>query len=236
MIELFYFVSPNARKIHMALEELGLPYEIRWVDITKGEQFDPGFLAVNPNGKIPAIVDHDGLGGGGPVALFESAAILLYLAEKTGRLLPADPAARWEAICWTVWQVANQGPGLGQAGHFTTYAPNAGVVHDYAQRRFGAEAQRVYQVLEDRLTGREYLAGDEFSIADIACFPWTRLGKGHGISLSDYPAVAAWSERISARPCAKAKAQDLRDGCVKNFQYTPEQWRTLFRVTPEPER
>lgn len=233
MIELFYFVSPNARKIHMALEELGLPYEVRWVDITKGEQFDPGFLRVNPNGKIPAIVDHDGPGGR-PIALFESAAILMYLAEKTGRLLPADPAARWEAICWTVWQVANQGPGLGQAGHFTTYAPNAGVVHDYAQRRFAAEAQRVYQVLEDRLSGREYIV-DEFSIADIACFPWTRLGKGHGITLADYPAVAAWSERVSARPSARVKAQDLREENVKDFRYTPEQWKVLFRVTPEPE-
>ena len=235
MIDLFYFVSPNARKILMALEELGLPYEVRWVDITKGDQFDPGFLAVNPNGKIPAIVDHDGPDGR-PIALFESAAILLYLAEKTGRLLPADPAARWEAICWTVWQVANQGPGLGQAGHFTTYAPNAGVQHDYAQRRFAAEAQRVYQVLEQRLGDRPHLAGDEFSIADIACFPWTRLGKGHGIDLADYPAVAEWSARISARPCARAKVEDRRADNVKNFQYTPEQWKVLFRVTPEPER
>ncbi len=232
MIELFYFVSPNARKIHMALEELGLPYEIRWVDITRGEQFDPGFLRVNPNGKIPAIVDHDGPGGR-PIALFESAAILLYLAEKTGRLLPSDPTDRWEAICWTVWQVANQGPALGQAGHFTTYAPNAGIVDDYAQRRFRAEAQRVYQVLETRLSGRDHIAG-EFSIADIACFPWTRLGKGHGIALSEYPAVAAWSERISARPSARAKVQDLRDEDAKNFRYTPEQWKVLFRVSPEP--
>lgn len=241
MIELFYFVSPNARKIHMALEELGLPYEIRWVDITRGDQFDPGFLTVNPNGKIPAIVDHDGPDGR-PIAVFESAAILLYLAEKTGRLLPSGPADRWEAICWTVWQVANQGPGLGQAGHFTTYAPNAGVVDDYAQRRFAAEAQRVYQVLQDRLADREYLAGTgagEFSIADLACFPWTRLGKGHGIALSDYPAVAAWSERISARPSARAKVEDLREENVKNFRYTPEQWDVLFRVSPttsDPER
>ena len=232
MIELFYFVSPNARKIHMALEELGLPYEIRWVDITKGDQFDPDFLRINPNNKIPAIVDHDGPDGA-PIALFESAAILLYLAEKTGRLLPADPAARWEAICWTIWQVANQGPGLGQATHFTTYAPDHGQVVEYAQRRFAAEAARVYRVLDDRLAGRDFIAG-EFSIADLACFPWTRLGKGQGITLADYPAVHAWSERIAARPSARAHAPDRRDEDAKSFRYTPEQFRLLFGVDPRP--
>ncbi len=235
MIELFYFVSPNARKIHMALEELGLAYELRWVDITRGDQFDPDYLRVNPNGKIPAIIDHDGPGGR-PIALFESAAILQYLAEKTGRLLPADPADRWEAICWTIWQVANQGPGLGQAAHFFTYAPRAGHVVEYAQGRYGAEAQRVYRVLDERLTGRTYVAGDEFSIADIACFPWTRMAKGHSITLSDYPAVEAWSERIAARPSAQAKVEDRRDEDAKNFHYTAEQWQVLFPTSSDPER
>ncbi len=233
MIELFYFVTPNARKILMALEELGLPYQVRWVDITRGDQFDPEYLKVNPNGKIPAIVDHEGPGDG-PIALFESAAILLYLAEKTGRLLPSDPAARWEAVCWTVWQVANQGPGLGEATHFTTYAPDDGHVVEYAQRRFDAEAQRLYGLLEERLTGREYLAGPdggEFSIADIACFPWTRVGKGHGIRLADYPAVQAWSDRIAVRPSARAKAEDRRDQSTRNFRYTREQRDVLFRTT-----
>ena len=233
MIELFYFVTPNARKILMALEELGLPYQVRWVDITRGDQFDPEYLKVNPNGKIPAIVDHEGPGDG-PIALFESAAILLYLAEKTGRLLPSDPAARWEAVCWTVWQVANQGPGLGEATHFTTYAPDDGHVVEYAQRRFDAEAQRLYGLLEERLTGREYLAGPdggEFSIADIACFPWTRVGKGHGIRLADYPAVQAWSDRIAVRLSARAKAEDRRDQSTRNFRYTREQRDVLFRTT-----
>jgi GSH-dependent disulfide-bond oxidoreductase len=236
VIDLFYFVSPNARKIHMALEELGLPYEIRWVDITRGEQFDPDYLLVNPNGKIPAIVDEDGPGGRS-IALFESGAILLYLADKAGGLLPTGPAARWEATCWVFWQVANQGPGLGQASHFVSYAPNAGIEDSYARQRYVTEAGRCYQVLEDRLGDREYLAGagaGEFSVADIACFPWTRLSKGHGIALSDYPAVAAWSERIAARPSAKAKVEDRRDENVKNFRYTPEQWDVLFRVRPTP--
>lgn len=236
MIELFYFVSPNARKVHMALEELGLPYELRWTDITKGDQFEPDFLLVNPNGKIPAIVDHDGPGGR-PIALFESAAILLYLAEKAGGLLPADPAGRWEAICWTVWQVANQGPGLGQATHFTTYAPDAGHEVEYARQRFAAEAARVYRVLEERLAGRDYLAGPgagEFSIADIACFPWTRLGRGHGVALADYPAVAAWSGRIAERPSARAKAVDRRSEDVKNFRYNAEQRAVLFPTNANP--
>lgn len=228
MIELFYFVSPNARKIQMALDELGLPYEIRWVDITEGEQFDPAFVRVNPNSKIPAIVDHDGPGGA-PLALFESGAILHYLAEKTGRLLPADPATRWEATCWVFWQVANQGPNCGQAAHFCTYAPGAGIHDDYARTRYVREAGRCYQVLEDRLADREYLAG-EFSIADLACFPWTRLGRGHGIALTDYPAVREWSDRIAARPSARVKVTDRRDEDVKALRYSPEQYETLFGI------
>ena len=235
MIELFFFVSPNARKIHMALEELGLPYEVRWVDITRGDQFEPDFLRVNPNGKIPAIVDHDGPGGE-PVALFESAAILLYLAEKTGALLPSDPGARWEAICWTVWQAANQGPGLGQATHFLTYAPDGGHVDPYAQDRFRAEAQRVYRVLDERLTGREYLAGEQFSIADIACFPWTRLSRHHGIAVADHPHVAAWSERIASRPSARAEIEDRRDEATRRFRYTAEQRAVLFPTAPAQDR
>ena len=235
MIELFTFVSPNGRKIHMALEELGLPYEVRWVDITRGDQFEPGFLRVNPNGKIPAIVDHDGPGGA-PVTLFESAAILLYLAEKTGALLPVDPVGRWEAICWTVWQVANQGPGLGQATHFLQYAPDGGHVDPYAQDRFRAEAGRVYRVLDDRLAGREYLVGDEFSIADIACFPWTRLARHHGVTVTDHPHVAAWSDRIAARPSAKAKIEDRRDEATRRFEYTAEQRAVLFPTAPDPDR
>jgi GSH-dependent disulfide-bond oxidoreductase len=231
MIDLFFYVSPNARKIHMALEELGLPYEIRWTDISKGEQFEPDYLRINPNGKIPAIVDHDGPGGR-PIALFESGAILLYLAEKTGRLLPADAAARWEATCWVFWQVANQGPGLGNATHFVNYAPNAGIEDDYARRRYVTEAQRCYQVLETRLAEHSYLAGGEFSVADIACFPWTRLSKGQGLALADYPAVAEWSERIAARPSARVKVDDRRSEDLKNFRYTPEQFALLFRVDP----
>lgn len=237
MIDFYYFTSPNSRKVLIALEECGLPYEIRWTDITRGDQFRPEFVAVNPNSKVPAIVDRHGPGGR-PLRLFESAAILLYLADKTGRLLPTDPAARWEAICWTVWQVANQGPGAGQAGHFLNYAPDVdepghAAAYDYPRRRYGAEVARCYRMLEDRLTGRDYLVDDQLTIADIACFPWTRVAKGHGIDLADYPAVQGWSDRIATRPSATVKVEDRRSEDVKNFRYTEEQRAVLFRTEPE---
>ena len=199
MIELFYYTSPNARKIVIALEELGLPYETRWVDLSHGDQHTPDFQRINPNGKIPAIIDHDGPAG--PLTLFESGAILEYLAEKTGRLLPADPARRWQARCWVFWQVANQGPMLGQAAHFVTHAANHGVDDEYARTRYVNEAKRCYSVLDRALDGRAWLAG-EYSIADIACFPWTRVAKGHGIDVSAYPNVSRWSAAIAARPAA----------------------------------
>lgn len=227
VIDLFYFVSPNARKIRIALDELELDYQVRWVDITQGEQFDPAYLQINPNNKVPAIVDHDGPGGE-PVVLFESGSILLYLAEKTGRLLPPDDALRWEATCWVFWQVANQGPACGNATYFHSYAPKMKRSDDHARERFVQEAQRCYRVLEQRLLGREYLV-DDFSIADIACFPWTRTARGHGIGIADYPAVQAWSERIADRPACRAPEHDQRDAATKSFRYTPKQLAVLFQ-------
>lgn len=229
MIELYYYPSPNVRKIVMALEELGLQYETRWVDITAGDQFTEDYLAINPNAKVPSIVDHDGPGGV-PITLFETAAILLYLAEKTGRLLPDDPSRRWTAIAWTVWQVANHGPMTGQATHFLTYAPQQGIEDEYAKGRYSTEVHRLYGMLERRLVDREYLA-EEFSIADIACFPWVRVAKGHAVDLADYPSVAAWVARIAERPCAKVKLTDPRDpadGATHNV-YTAEQFALLMR-------
>ena len=229
MIDLYYYTSPNVRKVLIALEELGLPYEIKWTDITAGEQFSDEYLQVNPNGKVPAIVDHDGPGGRS-IALFESAAILLYLAEKTGRLLPADPARRWEAICWTTWQVANQGPMAGQAAHFTNYARQQGIEDNYATGRYLGEIRRLYGVLDKRLAAAEYLAGDEFSIADIACFPWTRVAAGHGVDIkAGFPNVVRWMSAISQRPSAKVRIDDPREAKARKHEYTDEQFRTLFR-------
>lgn len=219
MIELFHHVSPEARAIRMALEELGLPYETRWADTTSGSPLDADYASVDPDSKVPAIIDHDGPGGA-PIALSESGAILLYLAEKTGRLLSADPAARWAAVGWVFWQAANQAAGSGDA----TGAPAN--VHDDARTRFVSEASRCDRVLEEHLTGREYLAG-EFSVADIAVFSWTCHGEGHG-DLSYYPAVRAWSSRIASRPSAEAAAEDRRGNAPANFDDTIEPDTGLF--------
>jgi GST-like protein len=231
VIDLYSYLGPNVRKVVIALEELGLGYRVVWVDITAGEQFADEYRALNPNAKVPAMVDHDGPDGR-RVVLFESAAILLYLAEKTGRLLPADPERRWTAVSWLAWQVANHGPMAGQATHFLRYAPEQGIEVPYAQDRYSREIERIYGVLDERLADHEYLA-DEFSVADIACFPWVRVAKGHGIDLARYPAVAAWSERIAARPSAQVRLSDPRDGSSARASFTAEQFATLMRSGPK---
>ncbi|KXF49858.1 glutathione S-transferase [Rhodococcus sp. SC4] len=227
MIDLYYYTSPNVRKVLIALEELGLDYQIVWTDISEGDQFESEYVEINPNSKVPAIVDHDGPGGR-RLAIFESGAILLYLAEKTGRLLPEDPIARQEVLCWLFWQVANQGPMAGQAAHFVSHAPKQGIDNPYARNRYAGEVARLYRVMDDRLADREYLAG-EYSIADIAAFPWTRVAAGHGVDVADYPNVKAWANRISARPAAKVRISDPREEKARNHVYSAEQFKTLFR-------
>lgn len=231
MIDFYYDLTPNGRKVHMALEELGLPYEVHWVAVKQGEQFTEEFARINPNSKIPAIVDRDGPGGK-PIRIFESGAILHYLAEKAGRLLPEDRADRWETSCWVYWQVANQGPAAGNAAHFITYAPDAGIDAPYARERFVAETRRCCAVLEARVTevGTGYLVGDDLTIADLACFPWTRILKGYGISLADYPALESWSNGIAARPSAKARVAERPEGSGAPTDLTPQQYEQLFGV------
>lgn len=231
MIDLYYDLTPNGRKAHMALEELGLPYSVHWIDVKKGQQFTPEFSEVNPNNKIPAIVDQDGPGGQ-PLRVFESGAILMYLAEKTGRLLPTDPRERWEATCWVFWQVANQGPSAGNAAHFVQYAPSAGIVDEYATARYVTEVERCCQVLDTRLAGREYLVGDELTVADIMCFPWTRVLRGQNIDITRYPNLAEWSARISARPSAQAKVPQPDHDTSPPKNLGAEDFSTLFGVDP----
>ena len=228
MIDLFYYTSPNARKILIALEELRVPYNLVWTNISEGDQFRPEFVKISPNGKIPAIIDRNGPAGG-PFPVFESGAILLYLAEKFGQLLPASPAARWEAISWLTWQVSGQGPMCGQAAHFHSHAAKHGISQPYAAERYATEARRLYGVLDTHLAGREWIA-EEFSIADIACFPWTRVAKGHGVALEDFPNVARWSNAIAGRPSAKRRPEDDADAPFKAPQggYTNRQWEILF--------
>jgi GST-like protein len=208
MIELHSWPTPNGHKVHIMLEETGLPYEVHPVDIGAGAQFDPAFLAISPNNKIPAIVDRDGPGGR-PISLFESGAILLYLAEKTGKLLPADPHARWAAVEWLMFQMGSIGPMFGQYGHFNNYAPEK---IPYAIERYTNEAARLYRVLERRLAAVPWLAGDEYSIADIAVFPWVRSNTGKGEKLAaDLPHVRRWYEANDARPAVQRGLAVLSD-------------------------
>ncbi|MBO1075368.1 glutathione S-transferase family protein [Roseomonas marmotae] len=198
-IEVWSWPTPNGHKVHIALEELGLPYRVVPVDIGKGEQFRPEFLAITPNHRIPAIVDPAGPGGQ-RLQLFESGAILIYLAEKAGRLIPANPEARYACLQWLMFQMGGVGPMFGQYNHFAAYAPEK---IPYAIERYGNEVKRLHRVLEKRLSESPYLAGDEYSIADIATFPWVRNPDRRGIDLADYPAVKRWHDVIEARPAVQ---------------------------------
>jgi GST-like protein len=198
MIDLYTWPTPNGKKISIMLEETGLPYRAIKIDITNNEQFAPEYLAVNPNGKIPAIVDHDGPGGG-DFTIFESGSILIYLAEKAGMLLPTEPVARITTIEWLMFQMSALGPMLGQAHHFRRFAPEP---VPYAVERYEKEAARLYGVLDRRLGEVEYLAG-AYSIADIASFPWIYRHEWQGIAIEDYPNVARWFKAIKARPAVQ---------------------------------
>lgn len=198
MIDLYTWSTPNGRKVSIMLEELGLPYSVHVIDIGKGEQFAPGFVAISPNGKIPAIVDHEGPGGK-PYPLFESGAILLYLAEKAGRLIPTDLAQRFEVIQWLMFQMGGVGPMFGQTHHFLRAAPEP---VPYAIERYSKETRRLYGVLDRHLGDREWL-GTEYSVADIATFPWTARHEWHKVDLADFPNVKRWYERIAARPAVE---------------------------------
>ena len=205
-LQLYSFPTPNGVKVSIALEELGLPYEAHTVDIGKNETWTEPFLSLNPNGKIPAIVDPNGPGGK-PLALFESGAILLYLAEKTGRLLPADPALRYETIQFVFFQMAAIGPMFGQLGFFHKFAGRE-IEDKRPLQRYAGESRRLLGVLEGRLAGRQWMMGDDYTIADIALFPWVRTVRdfyeaGDLVGLADSPSVLAWLERCLARPASQ---------------------------------
>jgi GSH-dependent disulfide-bond oxidoreductase len=199
MIELHTWGTPNGRKISIMLEECGLPYSVHKIDISKGEQFKPEFLKISPNNRIPAIVDPDGPGGK-PVSIFESGAILLYLADKTGKLLSKDTRKRFDAIQWLMVQLTGVGPVFGQYTHFTLFGP-AG--NDYSVSRYRTEMKRLYELLEKRLGAVPYLGGDEYSIADVATFPWLRNHDAQGVKWADNPNLARWFDAIAARPAVK---------------------------------
>ncbi|HZH43161.1 MAG TPA: glutathione binding-like protein [Lysobacter sp.] len=223
MLDLYYWPTPNGHKPVLFLEETGLEYRRVPVNINKGEQFAPEFLRISPNNKMPALVDHAPAGGGGPLSLFESGAILLYLAEKTGRFLPQDVRGRAEVLQWLFWQVGGLGPMAGQNGHFNVYAPEK---IPYAIERYTRETARLYGVLDKRLADRAFVAGDEYTIADMAIYPWIVPHQAHKQDLDDFPHLKRWFEAIRERPATRRTYADAPPSYSRPF--TDEERRILF--------
>lgn len=196
MIQLYTWSTPNGRKVSILLEELGIPYNVNEIDITSGDQFNPSFLSISPNNKIPAIVDEEN-----DQAIFESGAILIYLAEKTGKFLPSGSKEKWEVVQWLMWQMGGQGPMLGQAHHFLKYNPGKS---EYAEQRYHQEAKRLYKVLNTRLEGRSYVAANQLTIADIAIWPWVSRFRYHQVDLHAYPNVLRWYLQLAERKAFQA--------------------------------
>ena len=224
MIELYTWPTPNGHKVHIMLEETGLPYRVHPIDIGAGDQFKPEFLRISPNNKMPAIVDTDGPDGAGPFALAESGAILFYLASKTGRFLPEDLRERWQVMQWVMFQMGHIGPMLGQAHHFLGYAPER---IEYAMNRYKNEANRLYGVLERRLGESEFLACEEYTIADMATMPWLRFPERQGVNIEEYPKVRRWRDGIAARPAVQRALQVLADR-RRTGEMTKEQRENMF--------
>lgn len=223
MIELYTWPTPNGHKVHIMLEETGLAYRVNPVNIGRGDQFEPEFLKISPNNRIPAMIDPDGPGGE-PIALFESGAILIYLAEKTGRFLPTEARARYVALQWLMFQMGGVGPMLGQAHHFRVYAPEK---IPYAIDRYTNEAARLYRVIDRRLGEAEWIAGNTYSIADMAIFPWLRSYERQGQDLGDYPNLHGWFDRIAARPAVQ-RGLDVLAEHRSGGTFDEEAWQNLF--------
>jgi GST-like protein len=227
MIELYTWPTPNGHKVHIMLEETGTPYNVHPIDIGAGDQFKPEFLKISPNNKMPAMVDTEGPEGKGrPFALAESGAMLLYLAAKTGRFLPADLRKKWQVMQWLMFQMGHIGPMLGQAHHFLQYAPEK---IEYAMNRYRNEANRLYMVVDRRLQESKYLACDEYTIADMATVPWLRFPERQGVNIDEYPALKAWRDAILARPAVQKALQVLADR--RRTEMTPQQKENLFGAT-----
>ena len=207
MIDLYSWATPNGHKIHIMLEETGLPYRVHPVDIGAGDQFKPEFLKISPNNKMPAMIDSDGPDGK-PMSMFESGAMLLYLASKTGKFLPEGQRERWSTLQWLMFQMGGVGPMLGQAHHFLGYAPEK---IPYAMQRYAKEANRLYGVMDRRLTESKFIACDEYTIADMAIMPWLRYPERQGVNLDDYPHLKKWFAGIAARPAVQRGLKVLAD-------------------------
>lgn len=230
MIEVYSWATPNGHKVHIMLEECGLPYRAHPIDIGAGDQFTAEFLAISPNNKIPAIVDPIGPDGA-PISMFESGAILLYLASKTGRFLPETARARFEMLEWLMFQMGGVGPMLGQAHHFRMYAPEK---IPYAVDRYSNEAKRLYGVMNKRLAKSKYMAGPDYTIADIAIFPWLRSWKNQGIDWNDYPHLKGWFDEIAARPAVQRGVEVLAS--LRKPLHDDKARETLFGGTQYQQR
>ncbi len=222
MIELYSWATPNGHKVHIMLEETGLPYTVHPIDIGKGDQFKPDFLKISPNNKMPAIVDTEGPDDK-PIPVFESGAILLYLAQKTGKFMPKDPRGYWEVMQWLMFQMGGVGPMFGQSNHFMHYAPEK---IDYAIKRYRNEVGRLYNVMNRRLVDREYIAGD-YSIADMALYPWCSGFERRGQKPEDFPNVKRWVDAMAMRAAVQRGMKVLTDR-RREGPHTPEEWKILF--------
>ena len=207
MIDLYTWPTPNGHKIHIMLEETGLPYRVHPIDIGVGDQFKPEFLQISPNNKMPAMIDSDGPGGK-PMSMFESGAMLIYLASKTGQFLPEDIRDRWSTLQWLMFQMGGVGPMLGQAHHFLGYAPEK---IPYAMKRYSNEANRLYGVMDRRLAESKFIACDEYTIADMAIMPWLRFPERQGVNIADYPHLKQWFDGIASRPAVQRGLTVLAD-------------------------
>lgn len=240
MIDVHYWPTPNGKKVTILLEECGLEYTVVPCNIGRGDQFTDEFLHMSPNNRMPAIVDHDPLGGGDPISVFESGAIMMYIAEKTGQFWPEEPRQRYEVCQWLMWQMANQGPKLGECGHFRRLREDQGD-QSYAVRRFTDEANRLYGVMNNRLYERPYLAGEEYSIADMISYPWCAGWQGQGQQLDDFKYLKRWVEELQARPAVErgmAVGGDMGEDYTKLSKEEIERRRNLLynqRARPVPE-
>jgi len=239
MIDVYYWPTPNGKKVTVFLEEAGLEYKIIPLNIGQGDQFSESFLRLNPNHRMPVIVDHEPPGGGEPISVFESAAILFYLAEKTGKFWPQELRPKYEVVQWVIWQAANQGPKLGENGHFRRLGDKQGD-QSYAVNRFTNEANRLYGVLNNRLYDRPYIAGDEYTIADIISFPWTIGWEAQGQDINEFKYFKRWFDAVAARPAVQRGLAVGKDFGADNVDLSPEEQerraKLLFnqRALPAP--
>ncbi len=240
MIDIHYWPTPNGKKVTILLEECGLKYRLVPCSIGQGDQFTDAFLKLSPNNRMPAMVDHDPKGGGEPIALFESGAMMMYIAEKAGQFYPQDMRGRYEVNQWLIWQMANQGPKTGECGHFRRLGESLGD-QTYAVNRFTDEVNRLYGVMNNRLYDRRYLAGDEYTIADMISYPWTIGWERQGQDINEFPYFKRWFEELGARPAVQrgmAAGSDLSVDASKLSPEDRERIRKLLynqRARPAPE-